>query len=465
MSSQQPLEPEFYQAYNEIVASLKDSTLFEQYPKYEKVLPVVSIPERIFQFRVTWENDKGEQEVASGYRVQFNSAKGPYKGGLRFHPTVNLSILKFLGFEQIFKNSLTGLDMGGAKGGLCVDLKGRSDNEIRRICVAFMTELQKVIGPNTDIPAGDIGVGGREIGYMFGAYRKQRNAWEGVLTGKSTNWGGSLARPEATGYGLVYYLEAMLKYVRGNSSLTGMRVAISGSGNVAQYAALKVIELGGMVVSLSDSNGSIVVPEGSNRGINAQQVETIAAGKLKFKTLQQIITSESSIFSKDHITYLEGERPWTHVSRVDVALPSATQNEVSGLEAKSLIASGVRFVAEGSNMGCTPEAIKIFETARLNATSPENAVWYATGKASNAGGVAVSGLEMAQNSQRSHWTFEQVDAKLKAIMHNCFNDCIEAAKKFNNENIENTLPSLIKGANLAGFIKVADAMIDQGDVF
>ncbi|QLQ81753.1 hypothetical protein HG537_0F05150 [Torulaspora globosa] len=456
-----PFEPEFQQAHDEIVSSLRDSTLFEVKPEYEKVLKIVAVPERIIQFRVSWENDKGEQEVATGFRVQYNSAKGPYKGGLRFHPTVNLSILKFLGFEQIFKNALTGLDMGGAKGGLCVDLKGRSDGEIRRICYSFMRELSRHIGQDTDVPAGDIGVGGREIGYLFGAYRAYRNSWEGVLTGKGLNWGGSLIRPEATGYGVIYFTQAMIDYAtKGKESFEGKRVAISGSGNVAQYAALKVIELGGKVVSLSDSKGCII----SESGITSEQVSAIADAKIRFKSLEEIV-GEFSAFAENKVQYVAGARPWTHAGKVDIALPCATQNEVSGDEAKALVAAGVKFVAEGSNMGCTPEAIHAFETARLTATSTQGAVWYVGGKASNLGGVLVSGLEMAQNSQRMTWTRETVDQELKRGMINCFNDCINAAQTYTNETNKDTLPSLVKGANLASFIKVADAMFDQGDVF
>lgn len=458
--SAQPHEPEFQQAHDEIISSLRDSTLFESNPEYEKVLPIIAVPERIIQFRVAWENDEGKQEVAPGFRIQYNSAKGPYKGGLRFHPTVNLSILKFLGFEQIFKNALTGLDMGGAKGGLCVDLKGRSDNEIRRICYAFMRELSRHIGQDTDVPAGDIGVGGREIGYLFGAYRSYKNSWEGVLTGKGLNWGGSLIRPEATGYGVIYFTQAMIDYAtKGKESFAGKRVAISGSGNVAQYAALKVIELGGNVVSLSDSKGAII----SETGITSEQVAAISEAKIKFKSLEQIV-GEFSAFAENKVKYVPGARPWTLVGKVDIALPCATQNEVSGDEAKALVAAGVKFVAEGSNMGCTPEAIHAFETARLTASSSD-AVWYVGGKASNLGGVLVSGLEMAQNSQRMTWTREAVDQELKRGMNNCFNDCIEAAQKYTNESNNKTLPSLVKGANLASFIKVADAMFDQGDVF
>ncbi|CCC67326.1 hypothetical protein NCAS_0A07680 [Naumovozyma castellii] len=454
-------EPEFEQAYNEIVLALRDSTLFQKHPKYEKVLPVVSVPERIITFRVTWENDQGVQEVAQGYRVQFNSAKGPYKGGLRFHPSVNLSILKFLGFEQIFKNALTGLDMGGAKGGLCVDLKGRSDNEIRRICYAFMRELSRHIGQDTDVPAGDIGVGGREIGYLFGAYRSYKNSWEGVLTGKGLNWGGSLIRPEATGYGVVYFTQAMIDYAtKGKESFVGKRVAISGAGNVAQFAALKVIELGGTVVSLSDSKGCIL----AENGITAEQVAAIAEAKIKFQSLETIV-GEYSAFTENKVKYVAGARPWTIAGQVDIALPCATQNEVSGDEAKGLVAAGVKFVAEGSNMGCTPEAIEVFETARATAKSVEESVWYVGGKSSNLGGVGVSGMEMAQNSQRVRWTREKVDQELKKMMINCFNDGVKAAKEYAVESNENTLPSLFKGGNIASFIKVADAMLDQGDVF
>lgn len=449
-----PNEPEFQQAYHELVSALEDSTLFSQNPEYKKVIPVVSIPERLFQFRVTWENDNGEIEVNNGFRVQFNSALGPYKGGLRFHPSVNLSILKFLGFEQIFKNALTGLSMGGGKGGSDFNPKGRSDNEIRRFCVAFMRQLARYIGPDTDVPAGDIGVGGREVGYMFGAYKQMQNNWSGILTGKGLTWGGSLIRPEATGFGLVYYVEKMIeKATNGKETFKGKKVAISGSGNVAQYAALKVIELGGIVVSLSDSKGAII----SQDGITPEQIEAIAGAKLKHKSLHEII--EASAFSSAKIQYIEGARPWTHVGEVDVALPSATQNEVSGEEAKALIQNGCKFIAEGSNMGSTKEAIDVFEASR------KDDVWYAPGKASNAGGVAVSGLEMAQNSQRVQWTAEEVDTKLKTIMYECFDNCYETAVKYSADKNASSLPSLLKGANIAGFIKVADAMFAQGDVF
>ncbi|KAI3406683.1 GDH3 [Candida oxycetoniae] len=453
-----PHEPEFQQAYDELVSAVQDSTLFTEQPKYKKVIPVVSVPERIIQFRVTWENDNGEIQVNHGYRVQFNSALGPYKGGLRFHPSVNLSILKFLGFEQIFKNALTGLSMGGGKGGSDFNPKGKSDSEIRRFCVSFMRQLARYIGPDTDVPAGDIGVGGREVGFLFGAYKQMQNNWAGVLTGKGLSWGGSLIRPEATGYGCVYYTEKMIeKATQGKETFKGKRVTISGSGNVAQFAALKVIELGGIVVSLSDSKGSII----SKNGITPEQVSAIAAAKLKFKSLEEIISEEVKIFSGENsVEYIAGVRPWTKVGQVDVALPSATQNEISGDEARALVEAGCKFISEGSNMGSTKEAIEVFESNR------SNGVWYAPGKAANCGGVAVSGLEMAQNSQRVKWTLDEVDEKLKDIMYTCFENCYETAKKYSTEKGNATsLPSLLKGANIAGFIKVADAMFDQGEVF
>ncbi|ODQ62221.1 hypothetical protein WICANDRAFT_26911 [Wickerhamomyces anomalus NRRL Y-366-8] len=458
----QPSEPEFEQAYNELVSTLKDSTLFQKHPKYERVVDVVSIPERIIQFRVTWENDKGEIQVNRGYRVQFNSALGPYKGGLRLHPSVNLSILKFLGFEQIFKNALTGLNIGGGKGGSDFNPKGKSDNEIRRFCYSFMRELSRHISQDTDVPAGDIGTGGREIGYLFGAYKLYKNSWEGVLTGKGLTWGGSLIRPEATGYGLVYYTEQQIKYAtKGKEDFSGKRVAISGSGNVAQYAALKVIELGGTVVSLSDSKGAII----SETGITKEHVYAIQEAKVQFKSLSDII-NEYSAFSASPVKYIDGARPWIHVGQVDVALPCATQNEVSGDEAKALVSAGAKYVAEGSNMGCTQEAIDVFEGERVatkSAASP--AVWYGPGKASNAGGVLVSALEMAQNSQRITWTSEQVDGELHKRMIELFNQSIKFATEYSNESNKDALPSLVKGANLAGFVKVADAMFDHGDVY
>jgi len=444
-------EPEFEQARSELVSTLENSSLFEKNPEYKKALEVVSIPERVIQFRVVWENDKGECCVNKGYRVQFNSALGPYKGGLRFHPTVNLSILKFLGFEQIFKNALTGLNMGGGKGGADFDPKGKSDNEIRKFCTSFMRELNKHIGADTDVPAGDIGVGGREIGYLFGAYRAERNRWEGVLTGKGGSWGGSLIRPEATGYGLVYYVDHMINYATGGKeSFAGKKVAISGSGNVAQFAALKVIELGGTVVSLSDSKGALIASD--DKGFTPEFIETIANLKLARKSLTDL---------ENHpYRYVAGARPWKEVGKVDVALPSATQNEVSGEEGQALIDAGCKFIAEGSNMGCTQEAIDIFEAHRRQ--NGGNAIWYGPGKAANAGGVAVSGLEMAQNSQRLKWTTEEVDQKLKDIMKAAFENCLETAKEYITP-AEGEFPSLVGGANVAGFKKVAAAMHDHGD--
>lgn len=443
-----PSEPEFEQAYKELASTLENSTLFQQKPEYKTALKIVSVPERIIQFRVVWEDDKGQIQLNRGYRVQFNSALGPYKGGLRFHPTVNLSILKFLGFEQIFKNALTGLNIGGGKGGADFDPKGKSDNEIRKFCVAFMRELNKHIGADTDVPAGDIGVGGREIGYLFGAYRAEKNKWEGVLTGKGGSWGGSLIRPEATGFGLVYYVNHMLQYA-GQGSFKGKTVAISGSGNVAQYAALKVIELGGTVLSLSDSKGALLAPEGGS--FSPEDISKIATLKVQRKSLTD--------FPAEKHKYIDGARPWTHV-KVDIALPCATQNEVSKEEAEALIKSGARFIAEGSNMGCTQDAIDVFEAHRK--ANGKDAIWYAPGKAANAGGVAVSGLEMAQNSQRISWTSEEVDEKLKGIMEAAFKNGLETAKKYVQAK-DGEYPSLVAGSNIAGFVKVAAAMHDQGD--
>ncbi|GAD99803.1 glutamate/Leucine/Phenylalanine/Valine dehydrogenase, putative [Paecilomyces variotii No. 5] len=452
-----PHEPEFEQAYNELASTLENSTLFQKNPEYRKALQIVSIPERVIQFRVVWENDKGEVQVNRGFRVQFNSALGPYKGGLRFHPSVNLSILKFLGFEQIFKNALTGLSMGGGKGGSDFDPKGKSDSEIRRFCVSFMTELSKHIGADTDVPAGDIGVTGREVGFMFGQYKKVRNQWEGVLTGKGGSWGGSLIRPEATGYGLVYYVQHMIQYVSGGKeSFKGKRVVVSGSGNVAQYAALKVIELGGTVLSLSDSKGSLIAT--TDAGFTPEEIAQVAQVKVDRKQLTELATTDAF---KAKFKYIEGARPWVHVGKVDVALPSATQNEVSGEEAKALIAAGCKFIAEGSNMGSTQEAIDVFEAHR-EANKGADAIWYAPGKAANAGGVAVSGLEMAQNSARLSWTEEEVDNKLKAIMEDCFYNGLNTAKEYSTPS-EGVLPSLVAGSNIAGFKKVAAAMHDHGD--
>ncbi|THV07142.1 NADP-specific glutamate dehydrogenase [Dendrothele bispora CBS 962.96] len=449
-----PSEPEFEQALHELTTSLE--TFLKKNPTYQKALDIVQIPERVIQFRVVWEDDSGKPQVNRGFRVQYNSALGPYKGGLRLHPSVNLSILKFLGFEQTFKNALTGLSMGGGKGGSDFDPKGKSDAEIRRFCVAFMTELSRHIGQDTDVPAGDIGTGGREIGFLFGQYKKLRNEFVGVLTGKGGSWGGSRVRPEATGYGVIYYVEHMIAKACPEYSLTkpSTLVAISGSGNVAQYTALKVIELGGTVVSLSDSKGSLIAKEGFTKEV----VQSVAELKLKGGSLE----SFRSFASEDKYTYHPGQRPWALLPKVHIALPSATQNEVSAEEANVLIKAGVKIVAEGSNMGCTAEAIEVFENSRKQGAG---GVWYAPGKASNCGGVAVSGLEMAQNSQRLNWTFEEVDAKLKGIMTECYNTCLKAGSEWSGEDFSsgNVLPSLLCGANVAGFIKVADAMKDQGD--
>ncbi|CED85618.1 glutamate dehydrogenase (nadp) [Phaffia rhodozyma] len=447
-------EPEFEQALNELTSTL--APFLAQNPEYKKALEVVQIPERIIQFRVLWEDDEGNVHANRGFRVQFNSALGPYKGGLRLHPSVNLSILKFLGFEQIFKNALTGLMMGGGKGGSDFDPKGRSDSEIRRFCQSFMAELSRHIGPLTDVPAGDIGVGGREVGFLFGAYKKHRNEFSGILTGKGLDFGGSHIRPEATGYGLVYYVSWMIKHAEGSSAgWTGKKVLISGSGNVAQYAALKVIELGGVVLTLSDSKGALLST--SAEGFTPDDIAAIGALKLKHKTLKDFLDSSNGKF-----TYHAGARPWTLVEKADVALPSATQNEVSEEEAKALLKAGVKYIAEGSNMGCTQEAIDVFEASRAAAKVASEACWLGPAKAANAGGVAVSGLEMSQNSARIQWTREEVDEKLSTIMENCYNDCFNTARKY-AEDKDALLPSLVAGANTAGFIKVADAMKAQGD--
>ncbi|KAF9446450.1 NADP-specific glutamate dehydrogenase [Macrolepiota fuliginosa MF-IS2] len=448
-----PREPEFEQALNELETSL--APFLAANPEYKKALEIVQVPERVLQFRVVWEDDQGHPQVNRGFRVQYNSALGPYKGGLRLHPSVNLSILKFLGFEQTFKNALTGLSMGGGKGGSDFDPKGKSDSEIRRFCVSFMSELFRHIGQDTDVPAGDIGTGAREIGFLFGAYRRLRNEFTGMLTGKGLNWGGSFIRPEATGYGLIYYVEHMIAHACPEYSLDKPTtlVAISGSGNVAQYTAIKVLELGGTVLSLSDSKGSLI----SEKGYTRQVIDKVAALKLRGGTLEELVAELGEGY-----TYHAGKRPWALLPQVHIALPGATQNEVSKEEAEALIKAGVRIVAEGSNMGCTEEAVALFEASR---SSNPKGVWYAPGKASNCGGVAVSGLEMAQNSQRLAWSTQEVDAKLKSIMAECYNICLDAGSKWSGEakGVDGALPSLLSGANVAGFIKVADAMREQGD--
>jgi len=398
------------------------------------ILDRVVEPERVILFRVPWRNDKGEVQVNKGFRVEFNSAIGPYKGGLRFHPTVNLGILKFLGFEQVFKNSLTTLPMGGGKGGSDFDPKGKSDNEVMSFCQSFMTELQRHIGPDTDVPAGDIGVGAREIGFMYGQYKRLRNEFTGTLTGKGLNWGGSLIRPEATGYGNVYFAHEMLK-TRGDS-FEGKTVAISGSGNVAQFSVEKVLDLGGKPVTLSDSAGYIYDPEGIDREKLAyvMDLKNVKRGRIK------------EYAEKYGVEYHEGKRPWE--VKCDVALPSATQNEINGEEAQMLVDNGCYCVSEGANMPSTPEAIEVYIS---------NKILYGPGKAASAGGVAVSGLEMSQNSMRLNWTREEVDEKLQNIMISIHESCVEYGT-------EGEFINYVKGANVAGFIKVADSMIDQGCV-
>ena len=424
-------QPEYLQAVYEVLESLEP--LIEKDSKYQDnaVVERIVYPERLIEFRVAWEDDNGKVQVNRGYRVQFNSAIGSYKGGLRFHPTVNQSVLKFLGFEQIFKNSLTGLPMGGGKGGSDFDPKGKSDAEVMRFCQAFMTELSKHIGADTDVPAGDIGVGGREIGYLFGQYKKLRNEFTGVLTGKGLTWGGSLARTEATGFGLCYYTDEMLK--ANGKSFEGKKVIISGSGNVAIYANQKATELGGKVIAMCDSNGYIVDENGIDYKI-IQEIKEVKRDRIK--TYLNYVPSAK---------YVEGKGIWTVPA--DIALPCATQNELNGEDAETLIKNGVIAVAEGANMPSTPEAVIAFQKA---------GVLFAPAKASNAGGVATSGLEMSQNSIRLSWTFEEVDEKLHDIMRNIYKSCAEAAEEVGMPG------NLVVGANVAGFKKVADAMIAQG---
>lgn len=429
-------EPEFIQAVEEVAETV--IPFIEKNIKYKtaKILKRIVEPERVIQFRVPWIDDAGEPQVNRGYRVEFNSAIGPYKGGLRFHPSVNLSILKFLGFEQIFKNSLTTLPMGGGKGGSDFNPKGKSDNEVMKFCQSFMTELSRHIGPNTDVPAGDIGVGGREIGYMFGQYKRLRNEFTGVLTGKGVNWGGSLIRPEATGYGVVYFAEKMLK--NKGDDFKNKKVAISGSGNVAQYACEKCIQLGAKVVTMSDSTGYIHDAD----GIDKDKLAWIM--NLKNKQRGRI---SQYIEKHPNSTFHEGEKPWSVA--VEVALPCATQNELNEEQANLLVKNGCIAVVEGANMPSTPEAISLF----IN-----NKILFAPGKASNAGGVATSGLEMSQNSLRYNWTREEVDTKLHNIMLDIHDQCVAYGKE------EDGYIDYVKGANIAGFVKVADAMIDQGIV-
>ena len=429
-------EPEFIQAVEEVAETV--IPFIEKNPKYAdaKILERIVEPERTIIFRVPWVDDKGQVQVNRGFRVQFNSAIGPYKGGLRFHPSVNLSILKFLGFEQIFKNSLTSLPMGGGKGGSDFDPKGKSDLEVMRFCQSFMTELTRHVGADTDVPAGDIGVGAREIGYMFGQYKRLRNEFTGVLTGKGVNWGGSLIRPEATGYGAVYFISNMLERI--GDSLRGKTVAISGSGNVAQFAIEKVQQMGGKVVTVSDSAGYVFAPE----GIHTEQLDFIK----ELKNVRRGRISELANAYAD-MTYFPGERPWSLPTNVDVAIPCATQNELNGDDAKQLIERGIKVVGEGANMPSTPEAIEVFR---------QKGILFAPGKACNAGGVATSGLEMSQNSLRLSWSREEVDERLRGIMKSIHEACVKYGRDDQGK------VDYVRGANIAGFVKVADAMIDQG---
>ncbi|MDY0098647.1 MAG: NADP-specific glutamate dehydrogenase [Bacteroidales bacterium] len=435
IKAKNPGENEFHQAVQEVTESL--IPFIEENPKYRhaKILERMAEPERTIIFRVPWLDDKGEIQINRGFRIEMNSAIGPYKGGLRFHPTVNLGILKFLAFEQVFKNSLTTLPMGGAKGGSDFDPKGKTDNEVMRFCQSFMTELFRHIGPDTDVPAGDIGVGGREIGFLFGQYKRLRNEFTGVLTGKGIEWGGSLIRPEATGYGVTYFAGEMLA-TRGES-FRGKTICISGSGNVAQYAAEKVTESGGIVVTLSDSDGFIYDP----KGIDRKKLQYI----MELKNVKRGRIKEYA--SKFNAEYYEGKRPWG--IKCDIAMPNATQNEINADDARQLVKNGCICVAEGANMPSTAEAAEVF----INA-----GILYAPGKAANAGGVATSGLEMTQNSMRLPWLRDEVDERLKTIMKNIHETCVKFGRK------ENGYINYVDGANIGGFVKVANAMIAQGVV-
>ncbi len=433
VKAKNPAQPEFHQAVEEVVESIWP--IIEENPKYQaaNIMNRIVEPERVIMFRVPWMDDQGVVQVNRGYRIEMNSALGPYKGGLRLHPSVTLGVLKFLAFEQVFKNSLTTLPLGGGKGGSDFDPKGKSNNEVMRFCQAFMTELQRHIGPDTDVPAGDIGVGGREIGFMFGMYRKIRNEFTGVLTGKGLNWGGSLIRPEATGYGCVYFAEEMLK--TRNESFKGKTVTVSGSGNVAQYATEKVTELGGKVVTLSDSSGTIYDPSGIDEEKLAYVMDLKNNKRGRIKEYAEKYKGTE---------YMDGQRPWG--IKCEVALPCATQNEISGSEAKTLTNNGCYCVAEGANMPSEPEAIDVWM---------EKKILYGPGKAANAGGVATSGLEMSQNSMRINWTREEVDKRLHQIMLSIHASCAKYGKDGDYINYVN-------GANIGGFVKVADAMLDQG---
>lgn len=431
-----PNEPEYIQAVSQVLPTIEEE--YNKHPEFEKsnLIERLCIPDRVIEFRVTWVDDNGKVNTNMGYRIQHNNVIGPYKGGIRFHKSVNLGILKFLAFEQTFKNSLTTLPMGGAKGGSDFSPRGKSDAEVMRFCQAFMNELYRHIGPDVDVPAGDIGVGGREVGYLFGQYKKLTHEWSGVLTGKGREFGGSLIRPEATGYGTVYFLLSMLE-TRG-IELAGKNVLISGAGNVAQYAAEKCIQLGAKVLTMSDSDGYIYDPD----GIDREKLDFI----MELKNIERGRIKEYAD-EYPNAVYHAGERPWNE--KADIALPCATQNEINGDEAKTLVENGIIAVAEGANMPSTPDAIATFQTAKI---------LYAPGKASNAGGVSVSGLEMSQNSERLSWTSEDVDNRLKLIMKDIHDNCV----KYGTEDDGHI--NYVKGANIAGFMKVAKAMMAQGIV-
>ncbi len=440
VKAKNPAEPEFHQAVREVFDSLR--LVLAKHPEYQsnRILDRIVEPERVLMFRVPWTDDQGNVQVNRGFRIEMNSAIGPYKGGLRFHSSVNLGILKFLAFEQVFKNSLTTLPMGGGKGGSDFDPKGKSDNEVMRFCQSFMTELQRHIGPNTDVPAGDIGVGGREIGYLFGQYKRLRNEFTGVLTGKGLNWGGSLIRPEATGYGCVYFAEEMLKSRK--DKLEGKTCLVSGSGNVSQYTIEKLLDLGAKPVTVSDSNGVIYDPDGIDREKLAYVLElkNVKRGRIR----DYADRYKKAIFMPTDVK-LEHSPLWN--IKADCAFPSATQNEITAKDAANLIKNGIKVVAEGANMPSTLEATRMFLEAKI---------LYGPAKAANAGGVATSGLEMSQNSARISWTREEVDDKLHKIMVSIHRNCYETAEKYG------TPGNLVNGANIAGFLKVADAMLDQG---
>ncbi len=440
LQAKNPGETEFLQAAQEVVESL--ALVLEKHPEYRsaKILERIVEPERVIMFRVPWMDDQGEIQVNRGFRIEMNSAIGPYKGGLRFHPSVNLGILKFLAFEQVFKNSLTTLPIGGGKGGSDFDPKGKSDNEVMRFCQSFMTELCRHVGPNTDVPAGDIGVGGREIGFLFGQYKRIRNEFTGVLTGKGLNWGGSLIRPEATGYGAVYFAAEML--ATRNETMEGKTCLVSGSGNVAQYTIEKILDLGGKAITCSDSNGYIYDEEGIDREKLAfmMNLKNIKRGRIKEYTEKY----PNAVYAP--VDQSQASNPlWNH--KAECAFPSATQNEINSKDAQNLLKNGVYVISEGANMPTTPDGVKLFIDAKI---------LYGPGKAANAGGVAVSGLEMSQNSMRLPWTREEVDNRLALIMKSIHTTCVECAERFG------TAGNYVNGANIGGFLKVADAMMDQG---